>query len=158
MAISHEERALDTGERELVAQSRDLGALNQAQLTDLQKRLRARRDRVQRMIRTRTRNTEAPGPDTGARQKKALLAEAVKRVTDEVHARRDAARKSPAEKATRNLAAAVQHKSENPGWRGPEDLTANTGPAETPNTKIAPSGALHAEGMRAVIARSTGDR
>ncbi|WP_414553596.1 hypothetical protein, partial [Anabaena sp. CCY 0017] len=79
MAISHEERALDTGERELVAQSRDLGALNQAQLTDLQKRLRARRDRVQRMIRTRTRNTEAPGPDTGARQKKALLAEAVKR-------------------------------------------------------------------------------
>ena len=52
---------------ELVAQSRGLGALNQAQLTDLQKRLRARRDRVQRMIRTRTRNTEAPGPDTGAR-------------------------------------------------------------------------------------------
>ena len=158
MAISHEERALDVGERELVAQSRDIANLSQAQLTDLQKRLRARRDRVQRMIRTRTRNTEAPGLDTGARQKKALLAEAVKRVTDEVHARRDAAKRSPAETATQHLAEAVQRKAENPSWRGPEDVTANTGPAETPNTKIAPSGALHAEGMRAVIARSTGDR
>lgn len=158
MAISQEERALDTGERELVAQSRDVADLSQAQLTDLQKRLRERRDRVQRMIRTRTRNADASGPDTGARQKKALLAEAVQRVTDEVNARRDAAKRSPAEKASANLAEAVQRKSENPSWRGPEDLTANTGPAETPNTKIAPSGALHAEGMRAVIARSTGDR
>ncbi|MFZ4166162.1 hypothetical protein [Brevundimonas sp. NPDC058933] len=65
---------------------------------------------------------------------------------------------SPAETATANLRAAVQRRAENPSWTGPEDLTANDGPVETPNHKIAPSGALHAEGMRAAIARSTGSR
>lgn len=60
--------------------------------------------------------------------------------------------------ATRNLKKAVEAKAKSPGWRGPEDRTANTGPAETPNTGIAPSGALHAEGMRTAIARSTGNR
>jgi hypothetical protein len=60
--------------------------------------------------------------------------------------------------ATRNLKKAVEAKAQSPGWRGPEDRTANTGPAETPNTGIAPSGALHAEGMRTAIARSTGNR
>lgn len=112
------------------------------------------------MIRSRTREDQGHGPDTGARQKKATLAEAVKRVTDEVHARRDAARRAPQEKATQNLSDAVARKAEAEAeqWRGPQDRTANTGPAETPNTKIAPSGALHAEGMRAVIARSTGNR
>lgn len=158
MTMNPDDRALDAGEREMVTQSLDVRSLSQSQLIDLQKRLRARRDRVQRMIRTRARNSATPGTDTGARQKKALLADAVKRVTDEVHARREAARQSPAETATRHLAEAVQRKAENPSWRGPEDLTANTGPAETPNTKIAPSGALHAEGMRAAIARATGDR
>lgn len=69
-----------------------------------------------------------------------------------------AAQKSPAETATRNLAEAVERKAANPHWTGPEDRTRNDGPAETPNHKIAPSGALHAEGMRAAIARSTGDR
>lgn len=63
-----------------------------------------------------------------------------------------------AEQATENLKKAVEAKAEAQPWRGPDDRTANTGPAETPNDKIAPSGALHAEGMRAAIARSTGDR
>ena len=63
-----------------------------------------------------------------------------------------------AKKATSNLKKAVEAKAQSPGWRGPEDRTANTGPAETPNTGIAPSGALHAEGMRTAIARSTGNR
>ena len=60
--------------------------------------------------------------------------------------------------ATANLRKAVAQKAEKPRWTGPDDRTANTGPAETPNTKIAPSGALHAEGMRAAIARTTGAR
>ena len=155
-----DDRALNASERELVAQTQNLDGLSQTQLMDIQKRLRARRDRVQRMIRTRTRNadTDSAGPDTGARHKKALLVEAVKRVTDEINARRAADRKSAAEKATRHLSEAVQRKAENPDWRGPEHRGANTGPVETPNTKIAPSGALHAEGMRAAISRSTGDR
>lgn len=63
-----------------------------------------------------------------------------------------------AETATRNLAEAVKRKAGTPRWSGPEDRSANDGPSETPNAKIAPSGALHAEGMRAAIARSTGDR
>ncbi len=158
MTKSQEDRALDAGERELVAQSRDLDGLSPTQLADLQKRLRARRDRVQRMIRTRTRNADTAAPDTGARQKKALLVEAVQRVTAEVETRRATARKSPRDKATRNLSEAVQRKAENPRWRGPERRDANTGPVETPNNKIAPSGALHAEGMRTAISRSTGDR
>ncbi|MFC5345225.1 hypothetical protein ACETK8_16210 [Brevundimonas staleyi] len=68
------------------------------------------------------------------------------------------AQTTAAETATRHLAEAVQRKAETPHWTGPEDRSRNDGPAETPNAKIAPSGALHAEGMRAAIARSTGDR
>ena len=60
--------------------------------------------------------------------------------------------------ATANLRKAVARKADTPRWTGPEDRTADTGPAETPNTKIAPSGALHAEGRRAAIARSPGAR
>ncbi|WP_292069426.1 hypothetical protein [Brevundimonas sp. UBA7534] len=71
MTKSQEDRALDAGERELVAQSRDLDGVSQTQLTDLQKRLRARRDRVQRMIRTRTRNADTPAP-TPARDRRRL--------------------------------------------------------------------------------------
>ena len=66
--------------------------------------------------------------------------------------------KKDARTATRNLKKAVEAKAQAPAWRGPEDRTANTGPAETPDTGIAPSGALHAEGMRTAIARSTGNR
>ena len=63
-----------------------------------------------------------------------------------------------ARKATSNLKKAVAAKAENEPWRGPEHRSGNPGPAETPNTTIAPSGALNAEGMRASISRPTGDR
>lgn len=63
-----------------------------------------------------------------------------------------------ARKATLHLKKAVAAKAETTPWRGPEHRTGHTGPAETPNTAIAPSGALNAEGMRASISRSTGDR
>ena len=122
-----------------------------AELRDLIGRLRARRDRVQRQIRTRVRDGRE-GPDTGARDKKEILTEAIARVADEMAARKDG------RSAAANLREAVARKAETPRWTGPDDRTANTGPAETPNTKIAPSGALHAEGMRAAIMRSTGDR
>lgn len=152
-------RTLDREELQMVEQSRTPEALSPSELTDLVRRLRERRDRVQRRVRARQRraeqNGEAASPDVGAREKKAVLMDAVARVSAEID-RRGFARR--AAQASRNLQAAVARKADNPPWRGPQDRTAATGPAETPNTKIAPSGALHAEGMRAAIARATGDR
>ena len=90
--------------------------------------------------------------DTGAREKKAQLSEGIERAVAEQKRRRASTT------ATRNLKAAVARKAEKMHDGIPENRTTNTGPADTPNDKIAPSGALHAEGMRAAITRSTGDR
>lgn len=153
------ERALDRNEALLVKQTDNLADHSDRELTDLIRLIRARRDRAQRLIRTRSRSAQRQGeasPDAGAREKKALLSAAIDRVNGEMKRRKDPAAR--AETATAHLREAVQRKVENPRWTGPEDLTAHEGPAETPNTRIAPSGALHAEGMRAAIARSTGSR
>ena len=96
-------------------------------------------------------------PGLYAREKKALLTEAIARVAEAMDARRSEG-DGETKRATDNLRDAVRRKAENPTWTGPEDRTADQGPIETPNTKIAPSGALHAEGMRAAISRSTGNR
>lgn len=63
-----------------------------------------------------------------------------------------------AAKATANLKKAVEAKQKSQPWRGPEHREADEGLASHPNTDIAPSGALHAEGMRAAISRSSGNR
>lgn len=151
MSKTQNPRALDRDEAQMVEQSKALADHGPAGLRDLIARLRARRDRVQRQIRTRVRDGQS-GPDTGAREKKAMLTEAIARIADEMAARKGG------RTATANLRKAVEKKAETPRWTGPDDRTANTGPAETPNTKIAPSGALHAEGMRAAISRTTGAR
>lgn len=152
-------RALDRNEAILVDQTENLAEMTDRELVDLVRLIRARRDRAQRLIRTRTRSAQSKGEttvDAGAREKKALLAAAIDKITDEMARRKDPA--AQAKTATESLKEAVQRKAESPSWTGPQDFTSNDGPAETPNRKIAPSGALHAEGMRAVIARSTGDR
>ena len=162
MTAADKNRALDRNEAEWVEMSRAAAHLTDAQLTDLLRRLRERRDRAQRMIRTRTRKASREGQaniDTGAREKKALLTEAIARVANEMDRRKSGSKSGGASAtATDNLREAVRRKAESPSWTGPEDRTADLGPSETPNTKIAPSGALHAEGMRAAIARSTGAR
>ncbi|WP_292078355.1 MULTISPECIES: hypothetical protein [Brevundimonas] len=147
-------RALDRDEADMVEQTKALAERSLAELRDLIGRLRGRRDRVQRQIRGRVRAGES-GPDAGAREKKALLTDAIARVADEMDGRKSGRK---AATATDNLRDAVRRKAESPTWTGPDDRTADLGPSETPNTKIAPSGALHAEGMRAAIARSTGAR
>ncbi|KQR60970.1 MULTISPECIES: hypothetical protein [unclassified Brevundimonas] len=147
-------RALDRDEADMVEQTKALAERSPAELRDLIGRLRARRNRVQRQIRGRVRAGES-GPDAGAREKKALLTDAIARVADEMDGRKSGRK---ATTATDNLRDAVRRKAESPTWTGPDDRTADLGPSETPNTKIAPSGALHAEGMRAAIARSTGAR
>ena len=151
-------RALDRNEAMLVDQVKMSAEMSDRELADLIRLLRARRDRAQRMIRTRVRASESgqANPDSGAREKKALLTDAIDRVSEEMKRRTDPAEQ--AKVATANLEQAVRRKAEQPGWTGPEELHANPLPAETPNQKIAPSGAFHAEGMRAAIARSTGAR
>ena len=151
-------RALDRDEADMVEQTKALAERSPAELRDLIGRLRSRRDRVQRQIRGRVRAGES-GPDAGAREKKALLTDAIARVADEMDRRKSGPKSGGASAtATDNLRDAVRRKAESPTWTGPDDRTADLGPSETPNTKIAPSGALHAEGMRAAIARSTGAR
>ena len=160
MSKSDTPRALDRDEAEMVQQSQALEDRSPAELRELIGRLRARRDRAQRQIRTRARSAqgrgETAGADAGAREKKALLTEAIARVAEALASPRSGGAK--AKTATENLRQAVRRKAENPTWTGPEDRTADQGSVETPNTKIAPSGALHAEGMRAAISRSTGNR
>ena len=151
-------RVLDQQEQELVAQSEKLDGLSHRELTELARLLRSRRERVQRMIRDRARAARRAGeshPDTGAREKKALLIEAIDRVNTALEARKLT---NSSSRATENLRAAVERKAKAPSKSGPKSRTANTGPVETPNEKIAPSGALHAEGMRASMTRSTGNR
>jgi len=151
MTAADKNRALDRNEAEWVEMSRSAAHLADAQLTDLLRRLRERRDRAQRLIRTRTRQASREGQpniDSGAREKKAQLAEAIARAVEEQKRRR----------AAGNLKAAVARKAALSRDGVPESRTAAAGPADTPNEKIAPSGALHAEGMRAAMMRSTGDR
>lgn len=151
---TQDERHLDDEERELVRLSRVPAMLDDDDIRSLLQRLRRRRDRVQRMIRARTRDG-ATGADTGARDKKAVLVDALTRVREDWKARRSDVL---AREAAGNLREAVARRAEAPKWRGPESRTAHEGMNSLPNGKIAPSGALHAEGMRAAISRSTGDR
>lgn len=152
-------RVLDQQEQDLVAQSKKLDGLSHRELTELARQLRSRRERVQRMIRDRARAARRSGenhPDTGAREKKELLIEAIDRVNTALEMRKLS---NSSSSATENLREAVERKAKKaPAKSGPKSRTANTGPAETPNEKIAPSGALHAEGMRASKSRSTGNR
>lgn len=159
-----EDRHLTQDERDLVDQSRApaLCKLEGPELVGLARRLRERRDRIKTLSRGRTRDAKggdkAAGADTGAKEKKAALAAAVKRVNKEIERRRGLKRAELAGQAQKNLRAALRRRQEAHPWRGPEDRTADTGMLDLPNRKIAPSGALHAEGMRAAISRAVGDR
>lgn len=159
-----EARYLDKDERALVDNSHApaLCALSQDDLIGLARRLRDRRDRAQDISRDRRRTARGSGSeaaaDVGIQHKKGLLAAAVKRVNRELERRRGSERRALKGSHQANLRAALRRKRASPQWRGPEDRTAHDGMNALPNTKIAPSGALHAEGSRAAMHRSTGDR
>ncbi|WP_392352842.1 hypothetical protein V8F63_08365 [Brevundimonas sp. LF-1] len=61
MTAADKNRALDRNEAEWVEMSRAAARLTDAQLSDLLRRLRERRDRAQRLIRTRTRQASREG-------------------------------------------------------------------------------------------------
>lgn len=94
-------RALDQIEQMLVDQTKSLDGFTHRELTDLAHQLRSRRERIQRMIRQRSRDARRSGkanPDTGAHEKKSLLVEAIDRVNS-VLAERAATRTGPSEAA-----------------------------------------------------------
>lgn len=136
-----------------------LREMKQDEVVDLARRLRERRDRARTLSRDQRRKTRASGGKTsdgesGIEQKKALLAAAMKRVNRELDRRRAGARQ---ETAQRNLRKALKRKKADL-WSGPEYRNADEGMVPTPNEKIAPSGALHAEGHRAALGRAIMER
>lgn len=151
------ERYLSKDERELCDRARQpaLHDMEHAELLDLARRLRERRDRARAISRDRRRQARAGARapaegKTAVERKKALLASGVKRVNRELDRRRAANR---GQAATANMRKALKRKHASQ-WSGPEYRTANEGMNPTPNTKIAPSGALHAEGAKPALERA----
>lgn len=167
-ALKSEIRHLSEEERDLARRSHPpvLCDLETPELLTLVRQLRERRDRAQTASRQRRRGARtegrAPGADAGTQEKKAVLAAAVKRANRELERRRSLARRvskaQAADAARANLRQALKRRNAQEAWRGPEDKTPDLGMAPLPNRKIAPSGALHAEGARAALHRSMGDR
>ncbi len=167
-ALKSEIRHLNEDERALARRSHPpvLCDLETPELLTLVRQLRERRDRAQSASRQRRRGAQtegrAPGADAGAQEKKAVLAAAVKRANRELERRRSLARRvskaEAADVAHANLRQALKRRNAQEAWRGPEDKTPDLGMTPLPNRKIAPSGALHAEGARAALHRSMGDR
>lgn len=155
------ERYLDKDERELCGRARQpaLRDMKQAELIDLAKRLRERRDRARGLSRDQRRKARASRAaisdgESGIERKKALLGAAVKRANRELERRRAGARRKT---AVRNLRKALRRRQA-AHWPGPEYRNADEGMAPHPNEKIAPSGALHAEGHKAALGRAIMER
>jgi len=151
-----DERYLDKDERELCERARQpaLREMKQDELRDQAQRLRERRNRARDIARDQRRSASRGGKptegDTGSDRKKALLSAGMKRVNRELDRRRAGDR---GKAATANLKRALKRKTANQ-WSGPAYRNADEGLNPTPNTGIAPSGALNAEGQRPVLERS----
>ena len=148
-----DERYLDKDERALSDKARQpaLREMKKDDLTDLAKRLRERRNRARDLARDQRRSAgKSTEGETGSDRKKALLSAAMKRVNRELDRRRAGDR---GKAATANLKKALKRKKANQ-WSGPAYRNADEGLNPTPNSGIAPSGALGAEGQRPVLERS----
>jgi len=170
MSVSRrrEERLLDAGETELVKRSHhpELDAEDDKALPDLIRLLRERRDRardVSRRQRRELRGKAAPSgvnpasDNSGTREKAALLAAAVKRVSKEHERRRNAdARGRTVSGARRALA--LKRAAGNPADGRPSSRTANEGMNPVPNERNAPSGAVNQEGQEIAMRRGGGPR
>ena len=156
------EKHLTAEERGLVAQTRrpEITDLKDAELRAVVKQLRERRDRARDTAQDRRRakaksgggraaGADAEGP--GAQKRRGALVAAVKRGNRELERRRGIVR---ADTASRNLRQALRRKSNRSLEGVPDSRTAGRGMADQPNTKIAPSGALSAEGAKPALKRS----
>lgn len=160
MSVSRrrEQRLLDATEAELVGRSHrpDLGTVGDTQLSELIRLLRERRDRardVSRRQRREVRGKAAPSgarpasDNTGTREKAALLAAAVKRVSKEQERRRSTT-------ATHSRRALAMKKAVS----RPTTRASNEGMRSIPDETRAPSGALNEEGQEIAMRRSGGPR
>lgn len=139
MAISSrdEHRALDKEERELVAKTHhpDIQEMNDAELRDLAKLVRARRDRARTEAQRRKREmrgkaepkgASASADATGSRAKQEVLATAMRRLNSEVERRRRmAARTSMVDSARRALE--LKEKADDDAPAHPNSRTAYKG-------------------------------
>lgn len=138
-----EERLLTKEERELVSRTHhpEIEALSDAELADLRKLLRDRRDRatdISRRQRREMRGKASPQGATpaadneGSARKKSVLAQAMKRLNSET-ARRE--RKGARERLVENMrnALAMKRAAGEPGR--PASRTAGKGMRSTPNRK-----------------------
>ncbi|MEH3119680.1 MAG: hypothetical protein PGN25_19400 [Methylorubrum populi] len=171
MSVSRrrEERFLDTGETELVKRSHhpELDREGDRALPDLLRLLRDRRDRardVSRRQRRELRGKAAPSgaspatDNTGSREKAALLAAAVKRVSREHERRRSAEARGRTVSGARRALAMKRASSDDAARGRPSSRAANEGMNSVPNERDAPSGAIHQEGQEIAMRRSGGPR
>ncbi|GJE78230.1 MULTISPECIES: hypothetical protein [Methylorubrum] len=165
MSVSRrrEQRLLDTHEAELVARSHrpDLSAADDAQISELIRLLRERRDRardVSRRQRREVRGKAAPSgarpasDNSGTREKAALLAAAVKRVSKE----RERRRSTTASHARRALS--MKRAAGDPAANRPMSRTSSRGMHPVADDTRAPSGALNEEGQEIARRRGGGPR
>lgn len=165
MSVSRrrEERMLDADEADLVKRSHqpELGEADAAGLSDLIRLLRERRDRardVSRRQRREVRGKAAPSnsrpatDNSGTKEKAAILAAAVKRVSKESERRRNrtvtGARRALAMKRAAGDSAVGR----------PQARRADEGMRSVPNEREAPSGALRQEGQEVAMRRGGGPR
>jgi hypothetical protein len=165
MSVSRrrEQRLLDTTEAALIARSHqpDLSTAGDAQISELIGLLRERRDRardVSRRQRREARGKAAPSgtrpasDNSGTREKAALLAAAVKRVSKE----RERRRSTTASHARRALS--TKRAAGDPAANRPTSRTAKEGMRSLSDDTRAPSGALDEEGQDIARRRGGGPR
>ncbi|MEZ5785829.1 MAG: hypothetical protein R3D62_04960 [Xanthobacteraceae bacterium] len=166
MALSRkkEERLLSAEERELVAQVRQpaVKSLADADLSDVIRRLRERRDRARDIARRQRREMRGKASPAGAkpasgdrgnREKGEALNGALRRAEKE-RKRRQAAQAHEELVESAHAALAMKRAPQEAGPEHPASQTADEGMRPLPNESTAPSGALEQEGQRPVLERS----
>lgn len=161
---SEERRALSSAEWEAVEPSHypAICDLEGVQVDALRARVRTMRDKARDRLSDRRREMRGKAPprgaqpaegDAGSALKLRVLSAALKRLNKEAErARRGSGRRSQAA-LSRNALRLKQAAGEAPPRPDPGS-TAHEGMASSPNTEIAPSGALNEEGHRPVLERS----
>ncbi len=170
MSVSRrrEARLLDGSEGDLVGRSHqpDLGRADAASLSELIRLLRERRDRARDLSRRQRREIRGKAAPSGAqpatdnsgtREKAAVLAAAVKRVSKESERRRVAEARNRTVSGSRR-ALAMKQAAGDPAAHRPSSRTSHDGMHSVPNAGIAPSGALDQEGQEIAMRRGGGPR
>lgn len=156
------ERLLDKGEFDLVARTRSkaIGEVPDAELHDLAKNLRDRRDRARDRARRQRREfrgkvapqgADAASDNSGTKAKADALTTALKRVGAE-QTRRAEKLRQPSQRSLARKAMALKMRKQ--ALERPRSRTADQGMKSITNRKSAKSGALDHAGQRSAMHRS----